>query len=131
MACNNPIPISTPLNISALAKAEGVHRRTIRRRIKKGWRPPAPSPPIQAPIPLGATGRNQPANGAVLPMSSACAGVGVMQLRDDIKDWAALHRKVSKLRARERSGRTGRAVPMVLLVVAVAFYALIAVAAVS
>jgi hypothetical protein len=73
MTSNHPIPISTPLNISALAKAEGVHRRTVRRRIKKGWRPLAPT---QAPTPLGPSGRDEPANGAVLPMSSACAGVG-------------------------------------------------------
>jgi hypothetical protein len=64
-------------------------------------------------------------------MASACPPLSIVQLRDEIRDWATLHRKVSKLKARERSGRTGRAVPMVLLVVAVAFYGLIAYSAVN
>jgi len=48
MADTNLIPIKPALNITALARAEGVSRRTIRRRIEKGWRPLAP---IQAPTP--------------------------------------------------------------------------------
>jgi hypothetical protein len=69
-------------------------------------------------------------------MLSTCAGVGLTQLRDEIREWAALHRRVSRLKAQERAGRTGRAsadaaVPMVLLVVAVAFYGLIAYAMVN
>lgn len=43
-----PIPITTPLNISALARAAGVSRKTIQRRLANGWRPeahiPAPTP---------------------------------------------------------------------------------------
>jgi hypothetical protein len=130
-ATNNPIPITTALNISALARDAGVSRKTVKRRLGKGWRPPAPTPPIQAPTPLGPPGRTAPVNGAIASMTSACAPLGLTQLRDEIKEWATLNRKVSKLKARERSGRTGRAVPMVLLVIAVAFYALIAYAAVN
>ncbi len=36
-----PTPIPTSLNISDLARRFGVDRRTIQRRLKKGWTPPA------------------------------------------------------------------------------------------
>ena len=64
-------------------------------------------------------------------MASACPPLSIAQLRDEIRDWAALYRKVAKMKALERSGRTGRALPLMLLVVAVAFYGLIAYAAVD
>jgi len=38
------IPITTPLNISALAREHGVSRKTIQRRLANGWRPDAPTP---------------------------------------------------------------------------------------
>jgi hypothetical protein len=38
---SDPTPIPTPLNVTALAKRFGVDRRTIQRRLKKGWTPPA------------------------------------------------------------------------------------------
>jgi len=38
------IPITTPLNISALAREHGVSRKTIQRRLAKGWRPEAHTP---------------------------------------------------------------------------------------
>jgi hypothetical protein len=37
---------TTPLNVSALAREHGVSRKTIRRRLAKGWRPPAPTEPM-------------------------------------------------------------------------------------
>jgi hypothetical protein len=36
---NLPVPIPTPLNVSALARQHGVSRRTIARRLQKGWAP--------------------------------------------------------------------------------------------
>lgn len=36
---NQPIPITTALNISALAREHGVSRKTIQRRLAQGWRP--------------------------------------------------------------------------------------------
>lgn len=46
-----PIPITTPLNISALARAAGVSRKTIQRRLANGWRPEAhtPAPTLRTP----------------------------------------------------------------------------------
>jgi hypothetical protein len=40
-ATDDPTPIPTSLNVTALAKAHGVNRRTIQRRLKRGWTPPA------------------------------------------------------------------------------------------
>jgi hypothetical protein len=37
---SDPTPIPTSLNISELARKFGVDRRTIQRRLKKGWTPP-------------------------------------------------------------------------------------------
>jgi hypothetical protein len=39
MKSNVPVPIPTPLNVSALARQHGVSRRTISRRPQKGWAP--------------------------------------------------------------------------------------------
>jgi hypothetical protein len=39
-----PTQIPTPLNVTALAKRFGVARRTIQRRLRKGWTPPAVAP---------------------------------------------------------------------------------------
>jgi hypothetical protein len=36
---NLPVPIPTSLNVSALARQHGVSRRTIARRLQKGWAP--------------------------------------------------------------------------------------------
>src|SRR5262245_8834077 len=52
------VPIPTNLNISALARDAGVSRKTIKRRLEKGWRPPSQAPraartpptPAQAPV---------------------------------------------------------------------------------
>lgn len=45
------IPITTALNISALAREHGVSRKTIARRLAKGWRPPAmPTPRTPAQV---------------------------------------------------------------------------------
>lgn len=49
-----PIPITTSLNISALAREHGVSRKTIQRRLASGWRPDAHPP---APTPAQAHGR--------------------------------------------------------------------------
>src|SRR5262245_35486300 len=40
-----------PINVSALAREHGVSRRTIRRRLAKGWRPAPPNLPT--PLPMG------------------------------------------------------------------------------
>jgi hypothetical protein len=40
----DPTPIPTPLNVTALAKRHGVSRRTIQRRLRKGWTPDATKP---------------------------------------------------------------------------------------
>ena len=50
---DQPIPITTALNISALAREHGVSRKTITRRLAKGWRPGAH--PV-APIPRTPSG---------------------------------------------------------------------------
>jgi hypothetical protein len=39
-----PTPIPTPLNVTALAKAHGLNRRTVQRRLKRGWTPPTAAP---------------------------------------------------------------------------------------
>jgi hypothetical protein len=36
-----PTPIPTSLNVTALAKRLGLDRRTVQRRLAKGWVPPA------------------------------------------------------------------------------------------
>src|SRR5262249_34617000 len=52
---------TTPLNVSALAREHGVSRKTIRRRLAKGWRPPppapAPTPPMGPGVPETAVAR--------------------------------------------------------------------------
>ena len=45
---SGPIPIPTPLNISALARAEGVSRTTIQRRLKRAGAP-VHAPPVHHP----------------------------------------------------------------------------------
>jgi hypothetical protein len=44
MKSNLPVPIPTPLNVSALARQHGVSRRTIARRLQKGWAPSVSTP---------------------------------------------------------------------------------------
>jgi hypothetical protein len=62
-------------------------------------------------------------------MAPAVPPLGLTQLRDEIADWATLARKAAKLKALDRAGRTGRALPMFLFVLAVGFYGLVALAA--
>lgn len=56
-----PIPITTPLNISALARAAGVSRKTIQRRLANGWRPEAHTPAAPPRTPVAARAHPEPA----------------------------------------------------------------------
>lgn len=128
------IPITTPLNISALAREHGVSRKTILRRLAKGWRPEVHTPPVHTPhTPV----RKEPAKAKFVPTVQVRTPVGeqvsIAELHDEIWDWVAQYHRVSKLKARARAGRGVRgetAVRMTFLVLAVGFYALIACAAV-
>lgn len=47
-----PTPLSTPLYVSGLAKRFHVSKRTIKRRLAKGWSPPADRPRAKAVVPM-------------------------------------------------------------------------------
>lgn len=110
-AKSTAIPIPTELNISALARDAGVSRKTMRRRLEKGWRPDVPTP---APTPAhGRPGR----------------GVRILKGRDLGKSTAMpvfTERPPLVAPMRPPLG----VVRTVLLLVAVGFYVFIAVAAV-
>jgi hypothetical protein len=84
------VPLPTRLNISELARAHGVSRRTIQRRLAKGWTPPAHPPeqqPAQPPSPTHtpahhAHGRAvaSAAVAAALSLASCSAGFSISGL---------------------------------------------------
>jgi hypothetical protein len=119
--------VSAPApNISALAKQHGVSRQTIRRRLKNGWDPS---------IKIVERDQAVATNGHPLGQSP---GRDVLQrvhvdlpaLKRDIAKWVAFHHAVDRSQAFERRQRIkDRIAQLSFLALAVAFYVLIAAAA--
>jgi hypothetical protein len=107
------VPITTALNISALAREHGVSRKTIQRRLQKGWRPSA--------VPAVPTPRTPAHPKAVHPVRAVPAGpsrglpMPVTPVRAPVSAYARPPLGV---------------VRSVLLLLAVAFYVFVACAAV-
>ena len=115
---SQPIPITTALNISALAREHGVSRKTIQRRLAKGWRPGAPTPRTTPRTPA------HPAMNRSPPMlAPGHRSVDPTLLDEPIRLWV----KPTPIYVRPPLG----VVRGVLLLLAVGFYVLIACAAVG
>jgi hypothetical protein len=113
------VPITTPLNISALAREHGVSRKTITRRLAKGWRPSA------APIPC--TPAQPTANRSPSMLAPGHRAADPTLLDEPIRLWVTPPHTLAAAHVRPPLG----VVRGVLLLLAVAFYAFVACAAVG
>jgi hypothetical protein len=125
---------AAPPNISELARLSGYSRTTVRQRLKQGWHP-------DDFLPVKTTEIRQDFRGPTTPSTQKVHGaertaVDLVQLRRDIHEWAQLHRKVEVLKVRHRRNQrrdhiSWRICRFTFLVVGVAFFVMLAVAAVS
>jgi hypothetical protein len=110
--------------ITAMAKQHGVSRQTIRRRLKNGWEPTIKI----AERDQGVATHGHPPGREVIQR----VHVDLPALKRDIAEWVRLHRVVDGMEAVDRRQRIkDRVAQLSFLSVAVVFFALLAIAAVS
>jgi len=116
---------AAPPNISELARRSGYSRATVRQRLRQGWHP-------DDFLPVKPTEIHQECHDVARPAISvatrvATEPVDLVQLKREIQDWVKLHQEVERL----RTGREPYNPRMVFFLVGVAFFVLLAYAAVS
>jgi len=116
------------LNMSALARQHGVHRRTIARWQKNGWQP------SDAPIKIVEQdqGARRDAHPPARNLGADRDPVDLVALKRDIAQWVGLHREVERLKRRQwRSRVSDQLCRFGFLIVGVAFFVVLAYAAVN
>jgi hypothetical protein len=119
-----------PPNISELARQSGYSRTTVRQRLKQGWQP-------DDFLPIKTNEIRQDFHGPTTPSTQKVQGaerttVDLVHLRRDIQGWRELHHQVERLKVQARRDHVQWQIcRFVFLLVGVAFFVTIAVAAVT